>query len=97
MPEKETIERVRPPKKGATSRKTRKSAESAYRKGQSGSKKKPSRRRSRAVKGALGRESRRAASGRALARQARSAARRRSAGSRSAAAKKAAKTRARRK
>ena len=48
--------KLRPPKKGATSRKTRKSAESAYRKGQSGSKKKPSRRRSRAVKGALGRE-----------------------------------------
>jgi len=48
--------KLRPPKKGATSKKTRKSAESAYRKGQSGSKKKPSRRRSRAVKGALGRE-----------------------------------------
>src|SRR4029450_5142885 len=39
--------KLRPPKKGTTSRKTRKSAESAYRKGQSSRKKKPSTRRSR--------------------------------------------------
>jgi hypothetical protein len=81
-----------PPKKGATSEKTRRSAERAYRKGQSGSKKKPSTRRSRAVRAALKREGRTAASRRALASQARSAARRRSATSRSAAAKKAART-----
>jgi hypothetical protein len=87
--------KLRPPKKGATSRKTRKSAESAYRKGQSGSKKKPSARRSRAMKRRLEREPRSAASGRALSKQARSAARRRSASSRSAAAKKAARTKGR--
>jgi hypothetical protein len=85
-----------PPKKGSTSKKTRRSAERAYRKGQSGSKKRASTRRSRAVKAALKREGRRAASRRALSRQARSAARRRTASSRSAAAKKAARTRARR-
>ncbi len=84
--------KLRPPKKGATSRKTRKSAESAYRKGQSGSKKKPSAKRSRAMKRRLEREPRNTASGRALSKQARSAARRRSARSRSAAAKKAART-----
>ncbi len=84
--------KLRPPKKGATSEKTRRSAERAYRKGQSGAKKKPSGRRSRAVKGALKREGRRAASRRALSRQARSAAGRRTARSRSASAKKAART-----
>jgi hypothetical protein len=84
--------KLRPPKKGTTSRKTRKSAESAYRKGQSSRKRKPATRRSRATERALKREPRRAASRRALSRQARSAARRRSASSRSAAAKKAART-----
>jgi Family of unknown function (DUF6496) len=81
-----------PPKKGAVSEKTRRSAERAYRKGQSGTKKKPSAKRSRAIKGALKREGRTAASRRALASQARSAARRRTATSRSAAAKKAVRT-----
>jgi hypothetical protein len=81
-----------PPKKGAVSEKTRRSAERAYRKGQSGTRKKPSAKRSRAIKGALKREGRTAASRRALARQARSAARRRTAVSRSAAAKKAVRT-----
>jgi hypothetical protein len=84
--------KLRPPKKGTTSKKTRESAERAYRKGRSGTARRPSARRSRAVKGALKREGRRAASRRALSRQARTAARRRSAGSRSAAAKKAART-----
>ncbi len=84
-----------PPKKGATSEKTRRSAERAYRKGQSGTRKKPSAKRSRAIKGALKREGRTAASHSALARQARSAARRRTAASRSAAAKKAGRTRGR--
>jgi hypothetical protein len=87
--------KLRPPKKGTTSRKTRKSAESAYRKGQSGSKKKPSAKRSRAMKRRLEREPHSAASRRALSKQARSAARRRSARSRSAAAKKAARTKGR--
>jgi hypothetical protein len=81
-----------PPKKGAVSEKTRRSAERAYRKGQSGTRKKPSAKRSRAIKGALKREGRTAASRRALASQARSAARRRTASSRSAAARKAVRT-----
>jgi hypothetical protein len=84
--------KLRPPKKGTTSKETRVSAERAYRKGQSGTKRRPSAKRSRAVKGALKREGRRAASRKALSRQARSAARRRTAASRSAAAKKAVRT-----
>lgn len=84
--------KLKPPKKGTA--KTRKSAESAYRKGQSG-KKKTSRRRSRAVQGALKREGRSAASRKNLSRQARSVARKRSAASRSRAARKAAQTRQR--
>jgi hypothetical protein len=71
-----------PPKKGTASRRTRKSAERAYRAGQSGRRRKPSARRSRATTRALKREPRRAVSKTALSRQARSAARRRhSAGS----------------
>jgi hypothetical protein len=84
--------KLKPPKKGTTSRRTRKSAESAYRKGQSARKKKPSARRSRTMRRRLEREPLNTVSSRALSRQARSAARRRSAGSRSAAAKKAAQT-----
>ncbi len=86
--------KLKPPKKGTTSAKTRKSAESAYRKGQSG-KRKTSRRRSRAVEGALKREGRSAASRKNLSQQTRSAARKRSAASRSRAARKAAQTRQR--
>ncbi|HEU5452023.1 MAG TPA: DNA-binding protein [Terriglobales bacterium] len=82
---------LKPPKKGRTSAKTRKSAESAYRAGRSG--KKVSRKRSRAVERALKREGHSAASRKNLSRQAKSAASRRSAASRSAAAKKAARTR----
>jgi hypothetical protein len=87
--------KLRPPKKGAASKETRRSAERALRKGQSATKKKPSAKRSRAIKGALKREGRTAASRRALASQARSAARRRTATSRAAAAKKAARTKGR--
>ena len=87
--------KLRPPKKGTTSEKTRRSAERAYRKGQSGTGKRTSPRRARAVKGALKREGRRAASRKALSRQARTAARRRPAADRSAAAKKAARTKGR--
>ena len=83
--------RLRPPQKGRVSEKTRRSAASAYRKGQRRS---PiSRRRSQARSKALRREGRAAASHRALSRQARSAARRRGASSRRASAKKAARTR----
>jgi hypothetical protein len=84
--------KLRPPKKGTTSEGTRRSAARAYRKGQSGTAKRTSTKRSRAVKGALKREGGRAASRKALSRQARSAARRRTAANRSAAAKKAART-----
>src|SRR5215208_2816728 len=64
--------RLRPPAKGTTSEKTRKSAMSAYRKGQSG--RKPAGKRSRARLNALRREGRSAASHKALSRQARTAA-----------------------
>ena len=82
--------KLKPPRKGRVSEKTRKSAEYAYREGRRGQK--PSSRRSRAVEGALKREGRSAASKKNLSRQARSAARRRSAASRSQAARKAAAT-----
>ena len=84
---------LKPPKKGTVKEKTRKSAESAYRKGRSGSK--TSSRRSRAAKSALKREGRSAASQKSLSRQATSAARKRSSSSRSRAARKAAGTRQR--
>ena len=66
-----------PPRKGQASARTRKTAARAYRAGQSGARKKPSPRRSRATLRALKREPRRTASKRALSKQARSAARRR--------------------
>ncbi len=65
-----------PPRKGTVSEKTRRSAQSAYRKGQAGVR--PSAKRSRARLQALKREGRQAASHSALSRQARSSARRRS-------------------
>jgi Family of unknown function (DUF6496) len=83
-----------PPKKGKTSRRTRKQAKRDIAKGRRRTTR-PSSRRSRATKWALKREPRRAASHRALSRQARSAARRRSAADRSRAAKKGARTRKR--
>jgi Family of unknown function (DUF6496) len=82
---------LKPPKKGTVQEKTRKSAESAYRGGQSGTK--PSSRRSRATEGALKREGRSAASRKNLSRQAKSAALTRSRAARSQAARKAARTR----
>jgi len=82
---------LRPPAKGKTSEKTRRSAASAFRKGQEG--KRPSANRSQARLNALRKEGRQAASHRALSLQARNAARRRSPTSRSAAARKAARTR----
>jgi hypothetical protein len=85
--------KLRPPAKGKTSEKTRRSAASAYRKGQSGAK--ISAKRSRASEKALKREGRSAASRIALSRQARASARRRGARARSASAHKAAMTRTR--
>jgi hypothetical protein len=83
-----------PPRKGATSEKTRRSAERAYEAGRHDGHR-PSGRRSRASESALKREGRAAASKGALARQARSSARKRGAADRAAAARRAARTRAR--
>jgi hypothetical protein len=86
---------LKPPKKGTVSEKTRKSAESAYEKGQ---KHEPvSRTRSRARVKALKKEPRTTVSHSALARQARTAAAKRSATERSTAAHKAARTKGPRK
>jgi hypothetical protein len=83
-----------PPKRGKA--RTKRQAKRDLAKGRTGHRKKTSRTRSRATKGALKRESRRSASKKALSRHAKRAAARRSARSRSAAAKKAARTRRRR-
>jgi hypothetical protein len=74
--------KLKPPKKGTTSAKTRKSAQSAYRAGQSHRKTSP--KRSRATSRALKREGRSAVSRTALSKQAKSAARRRKNASRAA-------------
>src|SRR5438067_8253900 len=85
--------KLTPPRKGTASQRTRRSATSAYRKGQrSHGRAKPARTRSRAISKALRREGHRAASHGALARQAHTAARHRTAAERSAAARKAART-----
>jgi hypothetical protein len=84
-----------PPRRGTTSRRTRRQAKRDSAKGRRGTIRRSSK-RSRATERALKREPRRAASHRALSRQARSAARHRSAADRSRAAKKAARTRKRR-
>jgi hypothetical protein len=71
---------LKPPGRGRTSRRTRRSAARAYEVGQGKRKPRaPSSRRSRATRAALKREGHRAASRRSLSRQARSAARRRKA------------------
>lgn len=69
--------KLKPPAKGQTSERTRRSAEQAYRKGQNERTQAPSPRRSRATLGALKREGRGAASTKALSKQARQTARRR--------------------
>src|SRR6266516_3539677 len=79
-----------PPKRGKEQ--TRRQAKRDLVKARSGGRKKPSRKRSRATKGVLKRESRRSASKKALSRRAKRAVAQRSARSRSAAAKKAART-----
>ena len=85
-----------PPGKGKTSERTRKQAKRDLAKGEKSARKKPSPTRSQAVKRALKREPRAAASHRALSRQAHAAAKKRGAADRSRAAKKAARTRSRR-
>ena len=88
---------LKPPRKGQTSRRTRRSAQRAYEVGQKRRKaRSPSKRRGRATSRALRREGRSAASRKALSRQARSAAARRGRRSRSAAARRGARTRSRR-
>src|SRR5919205_1107141 len=79
-----------PPKKGAASSRTRRSASRDYARGHGApSRRRATPKRSRATSTALKRESRSAASHRSLARQARGAASNRSASARSAAARKA--------
>jgi len=86
--------KLRPPKNGKASSRTRAQAKRDYRKGQSSSRRrKPSARRSRAVEGALKRMPRKAASKKSLSRHAKSVARSRGRASRQASARKAARTR----
>jgi len=66
--------KLKPPKRGQASARTRKSAERAYRAGQSGTRKKPSAKGSRSTLRALKQEPKRAASRKALSKRARSAA-----------------------
>lgn len=84
---------LKPPKKGTTSEKTRKSAARAYARGHGApGRVKSSPKRSRATSQALKREQHSAASREALSNQARSSATRRSRSDRSAAARKAVRT-----
>jgi hypothetical protein len=83
------------PKRGRTSARTRAQARRDIRKGQSGRKRRPAARRSRATSGALRREGRSAASTQSLARQARTAARQRGRTDRQRAARKAVQTKGR--
>jgi hypothetical protein len=82
------------PKQGQVSERTRKQAVRDSAKGQSGSTRAPSAKRSRATSAALKREGRAAASHTALSRQARSSAQSRGAAGRKKAARKAVRTRA---
>lgn len=85
--------KLQPPRRGNASARTTEKAERDYRKGQSHSRRKPSRTRSRATSAALKKEGRSAASHRALSRQAQSSARKRGSTSRHNAAMKASRTR----
>lgn len=71
--------KLKPPRKGRTSARTRRSAQRAYAAGRSRRRRQPSARRSRATLRALRREPRRTVSSTALARQARQTAKRRKA------------------
>jgi len=81
-----------PAQRGDVTDRSRREEEEAFEAGQSGSRRKPSARRSRAVRKALKKEGHRSASRQSLSKQARSAARRRTASERSAAAKQGART-----
>jgi len=84
---------LRPPEKGKTSERTRKSAQRAYERGHGApAKRKPSAKRSKAIHHALEREGKSAASHKSLSKQAHSAARQRTAADRSRAGKMAAET-----
>ena len=87
--------KLRPPQKGRASERTRAQALRDYSRGQRSHRPRPSQRRSRAIGAALRREGRKAASHRALSRQAHASARHRSAASRSRAAQKAVRTKGR--
>jgi len=84
--------KLRPPRRGKASEKSRAQAERDYRKGQSAGAHKTSRRRSRATSGALKREGHQAASHAALSRQAESSARHRGSADRQRAAQQAVRT-----
>ena len=84
--------KLQAPAKGKTSAKTRRQASRDYRKGQSGSRRKPSATRSRAISGALKGEGHSAASQRSLSRQAHASARKRGPAARHRAAVKAVRT-----
>jgi hypothetical protein len=84
--------KLRAPRRGTASAKTVKQANRDFRKGQGHSRRRPSGRRSRAVKAALKREGRRAASHKSLSKQARSTARQRSSSARHRSAMKAVRT-----
>ncbi|MGH9566520.1 MAG: DUF6496 domain-containing protein [Candidatus Angelobacter sp.] len=88
--------KLAPPKKGKTSARVREQAARDTRKGQSSSRHKTSRTRSRAISGALKREPRSAASQKSLSRQAKSTARSRGPAARHRSAMKAVRTRRRR-
>jgi uncharacterized protein DUF6496 len=87
--------KLRPPKRRTTSARTRRQAARETAKANRGGRLKVSRKRASAVRGALRREGRSAASHIALSRHARSSARKRTAAQRSASARRAARTRAR--
>lgn len=82
---------LKPPRKGEVSEKTRKSAASAYKKGQAHEPVSP--KRSAAGEKALKKESTKTVSEKALSRQSKAVAKKRTAAERSASAKKAARTR----
>ena len=87
--------KLRPPKKGRASARTRNQANRAYAAGQRSDKHAVSPKRSRAISSALKREGKKAASHTALSRQARSSARMRGSASRHRAALKAVRTKGR--
>src|ERR1051326_4005751 len=85
--------KLQPPRRGKSSASTTEKAERDYRKGQSHSRRKPSKTRSRATRGALKKEGRTGPSPRSLSQQARSSARKRGSKSRHNAAVKASRAR----